>query len=329
MEIEDLGLLSVGSQMRRIYEKLQADADKVYKGIGTTFKSSWFPVYYVLSNSNRALTVMEITQGISFSRITVKNVVREMEVSAYVDILPNPTDNRSKLIRLNEKGRDLESKLIDVWQGFHTYLEQLFGERANEFLNHLHQTNQKLQENPMEMAVLKHYHAYSVRNAKPEEFERVGELLVEVYSEVKGFPDKDEQPQYYDMLRNVGQLTKNDRIELLVAVSQHGEIGGAVVYFNDMQDYGSGGTAPQEKNACGFRLLGVDPKTRGLGLGKMLTEYCLEKGKSSECETMVIHTTKSMKLAWGMYERLGFNRATDLDFMQDKLPVFGFRLALK
>jgi GNAT superfamily N-acetyltransferase len=93
-----------------------------------------------------------------------------------------------------------------------------------------------------------------------------------------------------------------------------------------MKDYGSGGTATQEKNASGFRLLGVDPKARGLGIGKLLTEYCNEKGKQRGSATIVIHTTNAMKLAWGMYERLGFKRASDLDFMQGDLPVFGFRL---
>ena len=39
---------------------------------------------------------------------------------------------------------------------------------------------------------------------------------------------------------------------------------------------------------------------------------------------MVIHTTKSMKLAWGMYERLGFKRAKDLDFYATAITSFRF-----
>lgn len=171
--------------------------------------------------------------------------------------------------------------------------------------------------------------AYTVRNAKPNEFKTIGELMVEVYSALEDFPKPDEQPKYYELLRNVGQLTKNKNIELLVAVSDQGQIAGAVVYFADMKDYGSGGTATQEKNACGFRLLAVAPEARGLGIGKLLSKYCIEKGKKQKAKTMVIHTTNSMKLAWGMYERLGFKRALDLDFVQGALPVFGFRLKLK
>ena len=172
-------------------------------------------------------------------------------------------------------------------------------------------------------------HTYKIRSAKNEEFKQVGQLLVTVYSNLSGFPTLDEQPEYYKMLANVGELTKNPNTEIFIAVSEQNHIGGAVVYFNNMKDYGSGGTATQEKNACGFRLLGVDSKVRGLGLGKKLTEFCISKGKGSNCETMVIHSTKSMKLAWGMYERLGFQRAADLDFMQEDLAVFGFRLKLK
>ena len=43
---------------------------------------------------------------------------------------------------------------------------------------------------------------------------------------------------------------------------------------------------------------------------------------------MVIHTTNSMRVAWSIYEKRGFRRAPDLDFLQGDLPVFGFRLTL-
>ncbi len=170
---------------------------------------------------------------------------------------------------------------------------------------------------------------YKIRKARREEFKAIGALLVEVYSNLKGFPKLEEQPEYYKMLKNVGALTNNPKVKIFAAVSEQNQIGGAVVYFHDMKDYGSGGTATKEKNACGFRLLGVDASVRGLGLGKKLTEFCVNKGKVDNCETMVIHSTKSMELAWGMYERLGFQRAPDLDFRQGNLSVFGFRLKLK
>jgi len=167
-----------------------------------------------------------------------------------------------------------------------------------------------------------------VRNAKPEEFEAIGKLMVQVYSQLEGFPKQDEQPAYYAMLANIGELTKKPETELLVVVSVDNKIKGGVVYFSDMQYYGSGGTATKEKNAAGFRLLAVDGSARGKGIGRLLTNECIRKAKEKRLSQVIIHSTKAMQTAWKMYEGMGFKRSEDLDFLQGELPVFGFRLFL-
>lgn len=169
---------------------------------------------------------------------------------------------------------------------------------------------------------------YKIRKAETDEFKETGKLMVNVCTQLEGFPRYEEQPQYYEMLANIGNWCQKPCTELLVAVSRDGKVGGAVVYFSDMQYYGSGGTATQEKNAAGFRLLAVDPELRGQGLGKEITLACIEKAKNDGVDNLVIHSTEYMRVAWNMYEKLGFKRATDLDFMQEELPVFGFRLQL-
>jgi ribosomal protein S18 acetylase RimI-like enzyme len=170
--------------------------------------------------------------------------------------------------------------------------------------------------------------AYEIRNAKPEEFEAIGQLMVRAYSQLEGFPKQSEQPEYYKMLANIGDLTKKPETELFVAVAPDLSIAGAVVYFGDMKYYGSGGAATKEQNAAGFRLLAVDSSARGHGVGKLLTNACIQKAMEKKLSQLIIHTTMSMQTAWKMYERLGFRRSEDLDFMQGQLAVFGFRLSL-
>jgi GNAT superfamily N-acetyltransferase len=173
-----------------------------------------------------------------------------------------------------------------------------------------------------------HQQEYIVRNAKPSEFEEIGKLMVQVYSQLEGFPKESEQPDYYKMLANVGESAGKPETELLVAVSGESKIAGAVVYFSDMRYYGSGGTAIKEQNVAGFRLLAVDSLIRGKGIGKLLAKECIRKARNKKLSQMIIHTTLAMQLAWKMYENLGFKRSEDLDFKQGELPVFGFRLLL-
>jgi GNAT superfamily N-acetyltransferase len=167
-----------------------------------------------------------------------------------------------------------------------------------------------------------------IRNAKFEEFENVGKLMIKVYSQLEGFPKESEQPEYYKMLLNVGNLTENNNTELLVAISHRNKVVGAVVYFSDLKNYGSGGTVTKIKNASGFRLLAVDPKERGKGIGKLLSKECINRAIKLNQNQLYIHSTESMKIAWGMYERLGFLRYSEIDFIQGELPVFGFKLSI-
>jgi GNAT superfamily N-acetyltransferase len=168
----------------------------------------------------------------------------------------------------------------------------------------------------------------TIREARTDELEALGRLMVAVYSTLPGFPGPTEQPRYYELLAGIGRLSGTPATQLLVAVADDKLLGG-IVYFSDMARYGAGGTASAERESSAFRLLAVDPAARGLGVGKALATHCIDLARAHHHRQVIIHTTAAMKVAWSMYEHLGFTRSPDLDFMQESLPVFGFRLALE
>ena len=171
---------------------------------------------------------------------------------------------------------------------------------------------------------------YVIREALSSEHLNLGEIMVDVYAKLSGFPKPDVMPDYYDMLSDIGSQTQKPETQLLVAVSSENELLGGVVYIGDMAFYGASGKAKEVKNASGIRLLAVAPNARGLGIGKALTMACIDKALEKQQKQVVLHTTSSMKIAWGLYERLGFYRSPDLDFnRKGMLEVFGFRLDLK
>jgi hypothetical protein len=68
--------------------------------------------------------------------------------------------------------------------------------------------------------------SYKIRNAEPHEYGEIGNLLVEVYSQLEGFPKPSELPGYYKMLAHVGELTQKPQTEILVATSHDNKIMG-------------------------------------------------------------------------------------------------------
>jgi GNAT superfamily N-acetyltransferase len=168
----------------------------------------------------------------------------------------------------------------------------------------------------------------TIRDLQPGERTALGRLMVEVYAALDGFPTPADQPKYYEMLADIGSFADKPSARVLVAISAAGALVGGVVYFGDMAQYGSGGTATTVKDASGIRLLGVDPKFRNTGAGKALTLACIQLARDAGHAQVILHTTQAMQVAWGLYLRLGFVRSEDLDFLQQGFPVFGFRLRL-
>ena len=166
-----------------------------------------------------------------------------------------------------------------------------------------------------------------IREALPGEHARLGALVADAYAALPDMPGPDEQPAYYAMLRDAAARAKNPAIHVLAAVSDDGQIAGAVDFIDDLAHYGAGSVATIP-NACGIRLLAVAPAHRGRGLGEELTRACLARARALGRAQVILHTTRAMRTAWALYERLGFARAPELDFRQRTLEVFGFRLAL-
>jgi ribosomal protein S18 acetylase RimI-like enzyme len=168
-----------------------------------------------------------------------------------------------------------------------------------------------------------------IREAREDEHEALGRLVAEAYAALAGMPGPDEQPGYYAMLRDVGARVRNPAIHVLVAIDGDQDAPlGCVDVIDDMSAYGAASAARELGDACGLRLLAVDPRARGRGAGKALTLACVERARTLGRARVVLHTTRAMTTAWAMYERLGFARLPAIDFTQGRLEVFGFELRL-
>ncbi len=55
-----------------------------------------------------------------------------------------------------------------------------------------------------------------------------------------------------------------------------------------------------------IRMVGVDPAYQGKGIGRKLTELCINEAKKNNEKTIALHTSEIMLAARHIYENLGF-----------------------
>ena len=115
-----------------------------------------------------------------------------------------------------------------------------------------------------------------IRNAQPAEYGRVGDLTIAAYA---ALPVDHLWGGYADEIRDVaGRAAAAD---VLVAVDTEADtVAGAVTLVTDPTSPWLEWTEPGEVQ---FRLLAVDPETRGRGVGEALVRECLARGARVRC----------------------------------------------
>lgn len=325
--IKGLEFIGLTARINRLSDTLNYSARAHYRDLKLGIEPNWHLVFLLLKKHEK-LTITSIANKLHLSHPAVIKIVKKMKEAGFLKSSTDKKDGRKNYIQLSTKAREKLPHLEIEWDKIQLVIKELankdFMKNLSEFEHKLNEKSFK--ERYQDLEIKKE--EFNIRNAKASEFEALGKIMVKVYSQLEGFPNESEQPEYYKMLANIGKLTEKEHTELIVAVSPEGKIVGGVVFFSDMKSYGSGGTATKIKNASGFRLLAVDDSFRGKGLGKLLSKECINKAKGLKHKKLIIHSTESMKIAWGMYERLGLLRFHEIDFSQGELPVFGFKLAL-
>lgn len=62
-----------------------------------------------------------------------------------------------------------------------------------------------------------------------------------------------------------------------------------------------------------FRMLAVFPRGGGRGIGRALVAHCERLAKDRGASRLVLHTGDDMHLAVALYERMGFERLTEIE----------------
>ena len=153
-----------------------------------------------------------------------------------------------------------------------------------------------------------------IRDARPDEHEALGEVLVAAYD---AYPETDDA--YRAELRDVAARAAACRV--IVAVAADGRIVGGATYVPGPGPYGES----EREDEAGIRMLAVDPGAQGRGIGRSLTEACMAIARANGRRRIVLLTLSSMTPAQRLYESLGFRRAPERDWTPEpRLRLLGY-----
>jgi GNAT superfamily N-acetyltransferase len=149
--------------------------------------------------------------------------------------------------------------------------------------------------------------SFLIRPIRPDEYEALGDLTVAAYHSIPA--EMPHQATYDLQLRDVARRAETSCV--VVAVAEAGELLGGVTYVSGPDDPYS---EELREGEAGIRMLAVDPARQGRGIGRALTEWCLDRARAAGRVRVVLHTGAFMPAAVHLYEGMGFRRLPALDF---------------
>lgn len=158
---------------------------------------------------------------------------------------------------------------------------------------------------------------FEIRQAVPAEYDAVGELTVDAYSH-DGFV----RGEYAMTLRAAADRAA--KAELWVAADSSGLLG-TVTYCPVGSVYREIGQDDEGE----FRMLAVHSRARGLGIGKALTQRCIDRSRELGMRRVVMSSAQYMTTAHRLYEGLGFHRLPERDWAPiPGVDLYAFALEL-
>jgi DNA-binding MarR family transcriptional regulator/predicted GNAT family N-acyltransferase len=291
-----VGKKAIGSRLRGLSDMITNDAAKVYQMYGIDLQPRWWPVFYVLTQSEEnSITV--IAREIGQTHASVSQVVREMVKNGFVIERKNKDDQRKNFVSLTEKGRNAAAKLQEQHEDVSAAIDKAFSESQYDLWKAIEEWEYLLEQKSL------------LRRVEEEKKKREGDKVTLV----------DYTPEYSIAFKALNEewITQNFKME----ESDHKALDHPEEYIIDKGGHifiaiyngeavGACALIRMDDKKFEMAKMAVSPKAQGKSIGTLLGQACIDKAKELGADTIFLESNTKLKPAISLYRKLGFEKIT-------------------
>lgn len=112
-----MGGAAIGGRLRRLSERIDQDATRVYSQLGITFEQRWFGILNHLM-IHREGSVGKIAQTLGITHVSISQARKSLEKEGLIKSSIDPKDGRRKTLHLTDEGEAFVERLAPIWDVF-------------------------------------------------------------------------------------------------------------------------------------------------------------------------------------------------------------------
>ncbi len=288
--LEELGFLFLGSRMKRLAERMQADATKIFERAG--FGKLLPATNAVLAILDRygPMTIGQLVERCGISQPAITRTVTGMKDQGTLTLTPLADDQRQKEVRLTPAGETLVSQLkAGPWREIRIAAEDLSAGLESGIMDQLGAMEDRLKERPL-----------TERKGVSS-----GLSIVEY--------DPSLATDFYQINREwISDMFVMEQMDEEVLSNPDSYIvskGGTILFVRSQKDgiVGAGALMPVgDEGTFELTKMGVLSRNRGEKSGEFLLAALIERARSIGVKKLFLLTNAKCEAAIHLYEKLGF-----------------------
>jgi DNA-binding MarR family transcriptional regulator len=153
--VRSFGFLTLGTRMKRIGEKLQADTQRIMDDLGAPLQASQYPFLAAIDRLG-PLTIGELADAIGITQPGATRTVAQLVELGMLESEQAPDDQRRRIVSLSKEGRRLVANAKrDVWPRIRDAVADLCGGLDGPLLEQLAAIEDGLAAQPLQRRVVK------------------------------------------------------------------------------------------------------------------------------------------------------------------------------
>lgn len=289
--IEKLGEAALGSRLRRLAERLSADATQIYHHYQVDIEPGWFPVVFVLSELGQASTTT-LARHTGHSHVAVSKVIKHMRARGLVQVAPCKQDKRSTLISLNDRARAMLPALEVQTRDVGNAMQLLTSAIHPQFMHHINRLESALLQQPLSQRSAdsaRRFHPHGVQiipfsQIHGPAFLTLNKQWIEEFFVMEASD--------YASLENPAGIINQGGCILLARLNQ--AIVGTCALIN------------MGKGRYELAKMAVSPTCQGKGIGFMLGQATVQAARDKGASQVYLESNRRLDAAISLYKKLGF-----------------------
>lgn len=148
--VRSFGFLTLGTRMKRVGERLQADTQKIIDAAGGRIQASQYPFLAAIDRSG-PLTIGELAEAVGITQPGVTRAVGQLVRAGMLEIAPAADDQRRRIVSLTGPGGQLvDAAKREVWPRIREAVADLCADLDGPLLEQLAAIEDGLSERPLD-----------------------------------------------------------------------------------------------------------------------------------------------------------------------------------